>query len=173
MLPTLRCTSLQTRIGTLTLGSTDRGLAMLHFGADTPNWFSKRFKVITDPASNRDFVEAVQQYLATGDIPKVPLDLHGTDFQLRCWNYLCAIPKGETRSYIQLARAVSTDKAMRAVGQANATNPVALIVPCHRVIAADGTLGGYGGGLPLKAELLKLEGARFRSAPREDSPRLF
>jgi len=87
------------------------------------------------------------------------LDLRGTDFQLACWRALLAIPYGETRTYADIARAVGRPKGFRAVGMANNRNPVAIVVPCHRVIASDGTLCGYGGGLDVKRKLLELEGA--------------
>ena len=87
------------------------------------------------------------------------LDLRGTDFQLACWHALLAIPYGETRSYGDIARAVGRPQGFRAVGMANNRNPVAIVVPCHRVIASDGTLCGYGGGLDVKRKLLELEGA--------------
>jgi len=89
----------------------------------------------------------------------VPLDMQGTDFQLSVWNELVKIPYGETRSYAQIAEAVGRPKAVRAVGAANGSNPLAIIVPCHRVIGSGGKLTGYGGGLPLKKRLLELEGA--------------
>jgi methylated-DNA-[protein]-cysteine S-methyltransferase len=88
------------------------------------------------------------------------LDLRGTFFQLQCWLALLEIPYGETRTYADIARAIGKPQAFRAVGLANNRNPVAIIVPCHRVIASDGTLCGYGGGLDLKQKLLVLEGAR-------------
>ncbi len=87
------------------------------------------------------------------------LDLRGTDFQLACWRALLAIPYGETRTYADIARAVGRPHGFRAVGRANNRNPVAIVVPCHRVIASDGTLCGYGGGLDVKRKLLELEGA--------------
>lgn len=87
------------------------------------------------------------------------LDLRGTFFQLQCWLALLEIPYGETRSYADIARAVGKPNAFRAVGLANNRNPIAIVVPCHRVLASDGTLCGYGGGLPLKRKLLQLEGA--------------
>jgi methylated-DNA-[protein]-cysteine S-methyltransferase len=90
---------------------------------------------------------------------RVPLDMQGTDFQLSVWNHLVRIPFGETRSYAQVAEAIGRPKSVRAVGAANGANPVAIIVPCHRVIGSNGTLTGYGGGLPLKKRLLELEGA--------------
>jgi len=87
------------------------------------------------------------------------LDLRGTEFQLACWQALIAIPYGETRTYADIARAVGRPQGFRAVGMANNRNPVAIVVPCHRVIASDGTLCGYGGGLHVKRKLLELEGA--------------
>ena len=87
----------------------------------------------------------------------IDLDLRGSDFQLRVWRALLEIPYGQTISYADLSRAIGRDGAFRAVGSANGANPVAIIVPCHRVIAADGTLGGYSGGLDLKRRLLALE----------------
>lgn len=90
---------------------------------------------------------------------RVPLDMEGTSFQLSVWNHLLKIPYGETRSYTQVAEAVGRPKAVRAVGAANGSNPVAIIVPCHRVIGSNGKLTGYGGGLPMKKRLLELEGA--------------
>jgi methylated-DNA-[protein]-cysteine S-methyltransferase len=87
----------------------------------------------------------------------LPLRLEGTDFQRRVWAALQEIPYGETVSYGELAARLGSPGASRAVGLANGRNPVAVIVPCHRVIAADGTLGGYGGGLERKRRLLDLE----------------
>ena len=89
----------------------------------------------------------------------LPVVLHGTSFQLRVWEELRRIPVGDTISYAELATRVGNPKARRAVGAANGRNPVAIVVPCHRVVAADGTLWGYGGGLDRKAWLLRHEGA--------------
>jgi O-6-methylguanine DNA methyltransferase len=87
------------------------------------------------------------------------LDLRGTEFQKRCWRALLDIPYGQTRTYAQLASAVGSPRGFSAVGMANHDNPLAIVVPCHRVIASDGSLGGYGGGLEMKRRLLELEGA--------------
>lgn len=87
----------------------------------------------------------------------VPLSLHGTPFQLKAWAALCAIPYGQTRSYGEQAAAIGNPRACRAVGMANNRNPVMILVPCHRVIGADGSLVGYGGGLEVKRALLALE----------------
>ena len=86
----------------------------------------------------------------------------GTPFQLKVWEALCGIPAGETVSYAQLAERIGRPTAVRAVGLANGANPVAVVVPCHRVIGANGSLTGYGGGLPRKRWLLDLEGARAK-----------
>jgi methylated-DNA-[protein]-cysteine S-methyltransferase len=90
---------------------------------------------------------------------EVPLDIQGTEFQKRVWRQLLTIPFGETRSYMQVAAAIGAERAVRAVGAANGANPIAIVVPCHRVIGTSGKLTGYGGGLPLKRRLLELEGA--------------
>jgi methylated-DNA-[protein]-cysteine S-methyltransferase len=88
----------------------------------------------------------------------LPLDLRGTRFQRQVWELLLEIPWGETRTYGQIAYALGRAKAARAVGRAVGTNPVSIVVPCHRIIGSDGSLTGYGGGLPRKTFLLKLEG---------------
>lgn len=87
----------------------------------------------------------------------IPLELEGTEFQKKVWTELLKIPYGQTRSYKEIAKALKDSNASRAVGTANGRNPISLIVPCHRVIASDGTLGGYAGGLPTKEFLLSLE----------------
>ncbi len=89
----------------------------------------------------------------------IPLDIEGTDFQKRVWNELLKIPYGKTISYLQLARNLGDEKAIRAAGTANGRNPIAIIIPCHRVIGSNGDLVGYGGGLDKKKYLLELEGA--------------
>jgi len=89
------------------------------------------------------------------------LDLSsGTPFQQKVWRALLTIPRGQTRSYAWVARKIGRPKSFRAVGAACGANPVPIIVPCHRVLASDGSLGGFGGGLALKKQLLKLEGVR-------------
>ncbi|HKM46216.1 MAG TPA: methylated-DNA--[protein]-cysteine S-methyltransferase [Terriglobales bacterium] len=92
----------------------------------------------------------------------LPLDLRGTEFQLACWRALLEIPYGETRSYRDIAEAIGHPHAYRAVGMSNNRNPVAIIVPCHRVIASSGLLCGYGGGLDIKRKLLDLEQEHVR-----------
>jgi methylated-DNA-[protein]-cysteine S-methyltransferase len=110
------------------------------------------------PARLRDARAQLAAYFAgkllTFDLPLAP---RGTEFQRRVWNELLEIPYGDTSSYIEVARRLRKPSAMRAVGAANGANPIAIIVPCHRVIGADGSLTGYGGGLPAKKWLLAHE----------------
>ena len=113
-----------------------------------------------DPAHPliRETARQLAEYFArTRRAFQLPLDLRGTPFQLQVWNALLRIPYGETRTYGQLALQLGHSGAARAVGAANGANPVSIIVPCHRVIAAGGGLGGYGGGLYRKRFLLDLE----------------
>ena len=105
--------------------------------------------------------EAVKQFKEYFDKKRknfdLPLSLHGTDFQIKVWNALRTIPFGKTYSYGQLAAAIGNPRACRAVGMANNKNPIAIIIPCHRVIGSDGSLTGYAGGLRIKKLLLELE----------------
>lgn len=152
-------------IGHTLLVASDRGLRELLFDYDR--------KRLAKARKNAEMVEAdsvlanvrrqLDEYFAgkRHDFT-VALDLQGTDFQLRCWNALLKIPYGETRSYAYQARAVGSPRGFRAVGMANHDNPIAIIVPCHRVITSDHQLGGYGGGLSVKEKLLELEGAVWR-----------
>jgi methylated-DNA-[protein]-cysteine S-methyltransferase len=109
--------------------------------------------------------EAVRQLRAyfAGSLQQftLPLDPRGTAFQLRVWRELENIPFGETRSYAQVAATIGAPRAVRAVGAANGANPLPIVVPCHRVIGSSGSLVGYGGGLPLKKRLLRLEGCNM------------
>ena len=110
----------------------------------------------------RPLADLLEQYFSGGAKHlRVALDTAGSEFQLKVWNALLEIPYGETRSYGDLAKAIGEPRAARAVGLACQQNPVAIVVPCHRVIGADGKLVGYVGGLPRKKYLLALE-ARFR-----------
>ena len=115
---------------------------------------------LRDDTAFADVVAQLGEYFAGQRTAfDLPLDLTGTAFQRAVWTQLGAIPYGQTISYGELARRVGNPQAARAVGSANGRNPVALIVPCHRVIAADGGLGGYGGGADRKTLLLELERA--------------
>jgi len=120
----------------------------------------KKFELRESREALAPYLRELDEYF-TGERQdfSIPLDLRGTPFQLACWNALLAIPYGETRTYADIARAIGHPTAFRAVGMANNRNPIAIIVPCHRVIATGGSLCGYGGGLDLKRKLLDLEHA--------------
>jgi methylated-DNA-[protein]-cysteine S-methyltransferase len=139
------------------LAASEAGIRCIEFRPDAPagDW------VRND--GNGLLLEAVRQLHAyfSGTLRRfeLPLDMRGTDFQMRVWRQLETIPYGETRSYSQVAEAIGAGRAVRAVGAANGANPVPIVVPCHRVIGSNGKLTGYGGGLPLKKRLLALEGA--------------
>jgi methylated-DNA-[protein]-cysteine S-methyltransferase len=121
------------------------------------------------PETRRQLAEYVAGERRAFDLPLAP---RGTDFERRVWEALLAIPYGETRSYLEIAAAIGRPAACRAVGRANGRNPIAVVIPCHRVIGADGSLTGYGGGLPLKRFLLDLESARRGGAPGTPAPQL-
>lgn len=113
------------------------------------------------PTQLFDCVRQLDEYFAgKRKVFSLKLDLRGTDFQKRVWNELLKIPFGKTHSYLDIAVALGDRKALRAVGRANGQNPIALVVPCHRVIGSDGSLTGYGGGLWRKEWLLHFEGSR-------------
>jgi len=112
----------------------------------------------------RAAVQQLDEYFAHArTVFDLPLRAGGTAFQRQAWQALCTIPYGETRSYAQQARAVGRPTATRAIGAANGRNPIAIIVPCHRVIGSDGSLTGYAGGEPVKRWLLQHEGAQKRA----------
>ena len=151
--------------GRLLLAATDRGLVKLEFVDGRvqlgDRWFPQTRRE-ESAEKLRPYVYELEQYFSGRRREfSFPLDLRGTEFQLRCWKALSEIPYGEVRTYGQQATTVGCPRGYRAVGMANHDNPIAIVVPCHRVIASDGTLGGYGGGLELKRRLLELEGARW------------
>jgi len=143
------------------------GLAVLAFGHHLPPRVGgKAVEWSESAAATTDVRLQIEEYFAGRQREfTLPLDLRGTDFQRRCWAELLRIPYGETRSYAEIARSVGHPTAYRAVGQSNHHNPVAIVVPCHRVLAGGKALGGYGGGLAAKAFLLRLEGAPSRGDP--------
>jgi O-6-methylguanine DNA methyltransferase len=169
---TLHSTMFMSPVGPLFLAASGCGLVALEFGARLPGQQTIRPNP-RDPQADakglrfEESANAMQAYVRELDDYfagqrrefTFALDLRGTDFQKACWRALLAIPYGETRSYGDVARAVGRPQGFRAVGMANNRNPVAIVVPCHRVIASDGTLCGYGGGLEVKRKLLELEGA--------------
>ncbi len=172
MIETLHYAKINSMVGPLFLAASVRGLFALEFEARLPGQQSirpnprdlrennGRVEFEEAPHLLSPYVSQLEEYFSgqrrTFDFP---LDLRGTGFQISCWQALTAIPYGETRCYADIARAVGKPNAFRAVGMANNRNPIAIIVPCHRVIASNGTLCGYGGGLDIKKTLLELEGA--------------
>jgi methylated-DNA-[protein]-cysteine S-methyltransferase len=122
-----------------------------------------RFRPVTDaeeretPLLKRTAAQLTEYFGGKRQSFDLPLEEQGTAFQKAVWSALRNIPYGETRSYKEIAAAVGNEKACRAVGMANNKNPISIIIPCHRVLGADGTLTGYGGGLDVKHALLELE----------------
>ena len=146
--------------GPLLLAVSDKGLVLLEFdrGVFPPKKLTAEW--VESSEATRPYVRELREYFAGSRREfTFPLDLRGTEFQVKCWRALLDIPYGQTRTYADIARAVDQPKGFRAVGLANNRNPIAIVVPCHRVIASDGTLCGYGGGLDVKRKLLELEGA--------------
>jgi methylated-DNA-[protein]-cysteine S-methyltransferase len=156
-------THYQSPLGTYVLGSSKKGVVCVktedRSKAYISRWEGEGTELQEGGEHNLRLISQLDAYFA-GRLRefKIPLDLRGTLFQRRVWELLCDIPWGETRSYGQIAKALGRPKAARAVGRAVGTNPVSIVVPCHRVIGSDGTLTGYGGGLDRKEALLKLEG---------------
>jgi methylated-DNA-[protein]-cysteine S-methyltransferase len=155
-------TTLGSPLGPLTLVATEEALVGLWFEGRAP-WEQEAVPRRT-PLLDRA-VEELRAYLA-GELQafEVPVAPQGTPFQQEVWAALRTIPFGATWSYARLARAIGRPAAVRAVGAANGQNPIALIIPCHRVIGADGTLTGYAGGLPRKQWLLAHEGVELALA---------
>ncbi|HTS34606.1 MAG TPA: methylated-DNA--[protein]-cysteine S-methyltransferase [Candidatus Solibacter sp.] len=169
---TLHSTIFNSPIGPLFLAASAKGLVALEFDARQPGQQTirpnprdlraenNRVRFEESKQALQPYIDELKEYFA-GQRREFTfaLDMRGTEFQIACWQALLAIPYGETRSYADIARVVGRPQGFRAVGMANNRNPIAIVVPCHRVIASDGTLCGYGGGLDLKRKLLELEGA--------------
>ncbi len=174
MTETVHVAEFEAPIGALRLASTAAGLAYLELphpsGRGLEGWLARcapDARVVDAFAPNRIAAAQVIEYLEGKRTEfDLPLDLRGTPFQRAVWEALLAIPYGETRSYGDVARCVARPRAVRAVGAANGSNPVPLVVPCHRVIASGGKLGGYGGGLDLKGRLLAMECSQRRTQDR-------
>lgn len=158
---TIRFAFIDTPLGRLLVAATDRGICRLTFDEDEASLRGRfpKASIIEDDGAMADLLSGVLQAVATpASMPDLPLDTAGTAFQQKVWAELRKIPPGETRSYAEIAAAVGQPGAVRAVGTANGSNPVAILVPCHRVIRSDGSLGGYAGGLERKRRLLQAEG---------------
>lgn len=169
--PVCTYASFPTRLGWVLAVSTHKGICLLRFmGQKQPSPMELEKTLLEangahetcDPKMTPHLEQtesALHEYLDHGKIlPAVPLDFsRGTPFQISVWSTLCQIPHGETRTYGQVALALGKPGAARAVGQACGRNPVAVLVPCHRVVAFGGKAGGYSGGLHIKRALLQLE----------------
>ena len=158
---TIRWTHFESPLGQMLIAATSKGICRLTFD-DSVNSLRRLFPnatIVQDSGGLRDLVEGA---LAAIERPQaareLPIDVAGTAFQEAVWRELRKIPTGETRSYAQIAAAIGQPKAVRAVGSANGDNHVAVLIPCHRVIRSDGSLGGYAGGLDRKRKLLAAEG---------------
>jgi AraC family transcriptional regulator of adaptative response/methylated-DNA-[protein]-cysteine methyltransferase len=162
----VRVAWVDTPLGPMIAGATDQGLCLLEFTDRRMlerqlDALRRRFKAGLVPAEHPHLTtvraELAEYFRGTRHTFSVPLDTHGTPFEMRVWRALTDIPYGETRSYAAVARAIGSPDAVRAVGRANGMNAVAIVVPCHRVVNKSGALGGYGGGLWRKRRLLHLE----------------
>ncbi|MBX7535736.1 bifunctional DNA-binding transcriptional regulator/O6-methylguanine-DNA methyltransferase Ada [Qipengyuania sp. GH1] len=159
---TVHWATVDTTLGTMLVAATERGVCCLSFGEGEAE-LQARFPHAELAEGGEEFRRLFEQVAAAVEAPHsaaaadIPLDVKGTAFQQRVWQALRAIPPGETRSYGQLAAALGNPKASRAVGGANGANNIAVLIPCHRVIAVDGGLGGYAYGSEIKAELLRRE----------------
>jgi AraC family transcriptional regulator, regulatory protein of adaptative response / methylated-DNA-[protein]-cysteine methyltransferase len=157
---TIRWASAETDLGTMLIAATDKGICRLSFDEDETGLY-KRFPKAQIAHGGAEMAALVKRTVAAVNAPEkphdLPLDVQGTAFQEAVWRELQKIPAGETRSYAQIAAAVGRPAAVRAAGTANGDNAVAVLIPCHRVIRTDGTLGGYAYGLERKARLLARE----------------
>lgn len=159
---TIRYVVADSPLGPLLVAATSRGICRLTFDEDEAA-LKRRFpnaEIRPDDGTMAPLVEgALKAIEQPANAPDLPIDVRGTAFQEAVWRELRKIPLGETRSYADVAAAVGQPGAVRAVGTANGSNPVSVLVPCHRVIRSDGSLGGYAGGLDRKRKLLEAEGA--------------
>ena len=159
---TIRWTTFDSPIGPMFIAATSRGICRLTFD-DSEQSLKRLFPkatIVKDDGGLKELVEgALTAIERPAAAPELPIDVAGTAFQEAVWRELRKIPRGETRSYAEIAAAIGQPKAVRAVGTANGDNHVAVLIPCHRVIRSDGTLGGYAGGLDRKRKLLDAEHA--------------
>ncbi len=159
---TIRWTTFDSPLGSMLIAATSKGICRLTFD-DSEASLKQLFPNATirkDDGGLRELVEgALTAIERPAAAPELPIDVAGTAFQEAVWRELRKIPLGETRSYAEIAAAIGAPRAVRAVGTANGDNHVAVLIPCHRVIRSDGTLGGYGGGLDRKVKLLEAEKA--------------
>lgn len=158
---TIYWTQAATSLGRMLVAWTDKGVCRLSF-AEAAEALARRFPAAELRPAGEEAVQFVSAIVAEVESPRtgadIPVDVRGTVFQEAVWKALSEIPPGETRSYAQIAAQIGKPAAVRAVGSACGANPVAVLIPCHRALRTDGTLGGYAYGLGIKTELLKREG---------------
>lgn len=147
---------MQSPLGTLTLAEEDAALTAVWFGQATP----EGAKLQSTPLLRKAQAELSEYFDGKRKHFTIPLAPRGTPFQQSVWKVLLSIPYGETLTYGEVAKRIGNPKASRAVGMANNRNPIPILIPCHRVIGANGKLVGYGGGLGIKETLLRLEAER-------------
>jgi methylated-DNA-[protein]-cysteine S-methyltransferase len=155
-------TSLASPLGDVVLVSTDTALESVTFASATRD--ADLVRADRHPILDEARYQLSQYFQAERRCFDLPLSLRGTAFQRACWDSLLRIPYGETRSYAQQASALGDARKARAVGAANGSNPWAIVIPCHRVVASDGKLGGYAGGVAIKQLLLELEARQAGNA---------
>jgi len=165
-----RCARLSTPIGDLVLHVAGGALTAIDFGHQSAVHDAPRAADFEDPVVARAARELDEYFAGRRTTFDVPLAPQGTAFQQRVWKALLGIPYGRTVSYGEIARRIGQPTAVRAVGLANGRNPIPILIPCHRVIGADGSLTGFGGGLPIKRALLALEHAAPREARQPELP---
>jgi len=158
----------ETALGLILMAATDRGVCFIHFGDDEQtllDTLSKEYpngdlivSSATDTPELTLWIEALDHHLSThGPRPDIPLHLNGTAFQMRVWRFLMSVPEGDVKSYSEVAQGIGAPKAFRAAATAIANNNIAVLIPCHRVLRSDGSLGGYRWGVERKRTLIDQE----------------
>ena len=163
--PTIFYAYMETPIGKLLVASSEKGLVRIMFPheekADLVSLLKKEYPeetLVEDPEKNLLVIKQIKEYFdGSRTVFSLPLDIRGTEFQKSVWEALKKVPYGETSSYGEIACSIGKPKAARAVGNANRKNPIPIVIPCHRIIGSDGSMTGFGGGIPLKKKLLELE----------------
>jgi|ERR1041385_3559739 O-6-methylguanine DNA methyltransferase len=163
----LYCTSFDSRIGRIFVASTEHGVCKISVPKESRkdffDWLEQHHgldSVVDNRSKNKEVIDQLTRFF-NGKLAKFtcPIDLMGTPFQIRVWKELSRIPYGTTITYKQLAKRVAAPKASQAVGRANGSNPLPIIIPCHRVVGSNGSLVGYSCGIKTKEFLLRLEGS--------------
>lgn len=169
-------TTYSSPLGKIELAATERGLVRVDFGRNCSRSLLLKelynqyptYSIKENPVPFRNIKKWLDNYFSGKKVSlissNISFDFHvGTKFQQSVWKALCRIPYGQVRSYKWVAEQIGNRKSVRAVGQANGRNPIPILVPCHRVINADGSIGGYSGGLDIKKKLMAIEGILVKS----------